>query len=115
MINEQFLEATRRAKFNALIMRYGKLLEEGRGDSREALDVLAEALPLTPPEHKVRLDEIMTEILGPKPQAEYCDENGQPCYTIQQVEKWLGRKIDAEEIAEIQPQSPHSRNIHRIL
>ncbi|HIJ95966.1 MAG TPA: hypothetical protein HPP94_09565 [Desulfuromonadales bacterium] len=114
MTPEQFLDATRRAKFHSLMTRYGKLHDEGRGDADESLDILAEALTLCPPEFKTKLDEITTEVFGKMPTAEYCDDDGNPCYSIPQLEKWLGHKIDPKDIERVKKRHPSPGTIHRL-
>lgn len=114
MTPEQFLDATRRAKFNSLMLQYGKLHDAGRGDEDHALELLAEALPLCPPEFKPKLDEIITEVFGPMPQAEYCDDAGNLLYSVAQIEKWLGEKIDPKNLTRIQKNHPMPGTVQRI-
>lgn len=114
MTPELFLEATRRAKWHALMKRYAKLHDEGKDTTDEALDILAEALPLTPSEFKSKLDEIISEVFGEMPKAEFCDDNGIPCYTIPQLEKWLGHKIEQKDLERSQKRNPVTGTVHRI-
>jgi hypothetical protein len=114
MTPQQFFDATRRAKFNSLMLQYGKLHDAGEGDEDHALELLAEALPLCPPEFKVKLDEIIEDIWGPMPKAEYCDDAGNPLYSVAQLEKWLGEKIDPKNLARVQKNNPMPGTVHRI-
>lgn len=114
MTPEQFLEATRRAKWHGLMSRYAKLHDEGKDTTDEALDILAEALPLTPPEFKSKLDEIIREVFGETPKAEFCDDNGNPCYTVPQLEKWLGNKIEPKDLERFLKHNPMIDNVYRI-
>lgn len=114
MTNQQFLEATRRAKWRSLMSRYAKLHEQGLDQTDEALDIFSEALPLTPPEFKARLDEIIREVFGEMPKAEYCDDNGNACYSIPQLEKWLGHKIEQKDLERVLKRNPTTGPIHRM-
>lgn len=114
MTNQQFIEATRRAKWYALMNRYTKLHEQGQDNTDEALDILAEALPLAPPEYRTKLDEIKREIFGEIPKAEYCDDNGNLFYSIPQLEKWLVQKIEQKDLERVLKIHPTTGTIHRI-
>lgn len=114
MTNHQFLEATRRAKWHSLMSRYAKLHEQGLDRTDEALDIFAEALSLTPPEFKVEMDRIIQELFGEMPKPLYCDDNGNPCYSIPQLEKWLGHKIDQKDLERVLKRNPVTGPIHRM-
>ena len=113
MTLEQFLEATRQARFHSLIDQYRTLHESGKGDTDYALDLLSEALPLAPPELKQKMDAKIEELWGPMPKAEYCDDNGTPCCSVKQVEAWLGRKISRHELERFEKRHKLG-TIHRI-
>lgn len=98
MTSGQFLERTRQARFHNLMNQYRTLHESGKGDTDQAFDILAEAMTLAPPEIKQKMDAKIEELWGPMPTAGFCDEDGNPCYSVQQVEAWLGRKISRHEL-----------------
>ena len=81
MTPEQFLDVTRRATFHKHMSQYAALHDAGRGDEDDALELLGEALSVCPPEFKPKLDEIIKDVFGEMPQPEFCDDNGNPCYT----------------------------------
>jgi hypothetical protein len=114
MTSEQFLKATSRAKWHSLMSKYAKLHEQGLYHTDEALDIFAEALPLTPPEFRVEMDRIIQEVFGEMPKAEFCDDNGNPCYSIPQLEKWFGHKIEQKDLERVLKRGPVTGPIHRI-
>lgn len=114
MTSDQFLEATRQARFHSLMDQFRALHESGKGDTDQALDLLAEALTLAPPEIKQQMDAKIEEIWGKMPKAEYCDDSGNHCYTIPQLEKWLGRKIGPDDLARISKRHQAPDKAHRL-
>jgi hypothetical protein len=113
-MDKQFLETTRRAKFRSLMREYGSLHDAGQGETEEALDLLAEALSIAPPEMAAKRDEIIEEVYGAWPEADHCDANGEPVYTIAQLEKWLGHKIDPKDIERVMRRFLNTITIHKI-
>lgn len=90
MDNEQF-KAMVREKVHSLMVHDKNLNESSEQPS---------------PEVQARLDEIMAEAFGPMPQAEFCDDAGEPVYSVQQLEQWLGHKIDPRDLEPIRQRHP---------
>jgi hypothetical protein len=106
MTDEQTFKAALRSQFHSLMVH-----DEGMN---EALDKLAEESPLCAPESMTTLDVLMEEVFGEMPQAEYVDDEGNPVYSVQQLESWLGHAIDSRDLVPIQQRHPSPVNIYRM-
>ena len=97
-------------------LKYPALSEKLGGRSRASIhrDMRDRGLPLCPPEFKTKLDEIIKEVFGEWPKAEYCDDNGNACYSIPQLEKWLGQKIEQKDLERVLKRHPTAGTIHRL-
>lgn len=100
-MDHNFLDITRRAKFSALMTKYKALHAAGEGETDDALEILADAVEIAPPEMKEALDRIFIEVYGEWPEAEFCDDDGNPCYSLEQLEKWIGHEIKPEDLEKV--------------
>lgn len=97
MTNNQFNNAAFRAEFH-------RLMEHNE----------AGEYPAPSPGSRARLDVLMEEVFGKMPEAEYCDDAGEPVYSIAQLERWLGHKIDQRDLVPIRKRHPSPANINRV-